>query len=201
MSCRLRIGLTGGIGSGKSEVSRLFAEHRVAVIDTDIISRELVEPGQPALQDIIRAFGTEILDTEGRLDRKQLRIQVFTDPEKRQCLEAILHPRIRARALELADKADSPYCLLVIPLLLETGNDYPLNRILVVDTPTETQIKRIAARDHLPRQEIEAILDSQSDREQRLAIADDVIVNDGGLDHLETAVAQLDRQYRHSVAT
>ncbi len=205
MGCRLRIGLTGGIGSGKSEVSRLFAECGATVIDTDIISRELVEPGQPALQEIIHTFGTEVLDTEGRLDRHQLRSQVFTSPEKRHQLESILHPRIRTRALELAHTADTPYCLLVIPLLAETGtgregrpgdSGYPLDRILVVDAPTEKQIERVAARDHLSRQEIEAILNSQSDRNQRLAIADDVIVNDGDLDHLKVEVMQLDRQYQ-----
>jgi len=210
MGCRLRIGLTGGIGSGKSEVSRLFAGCGATVIDTDIISRELVEPGQPALQEIIRTFGTEVLDTEGRLDRHQLRGQVFTSPEKRHQLESILHPRIRARALELAHAADTPYCLLVIPLLAETGevspgtnrkdrpgdSGYPLDRVLVVDAPTEKQIKRVAARDHLTRQEIEAILNSQSDRNQRLAIADDVIVNDSDLDHLEREVMRLDRKYR-----
>ncbi|VAW73277.1 Dephospho-CoA kinase, partial [hydrothermal vent metagenome] len=107
MGCRLRIGLTGGIGSGKSEVSRLFAGHGATVIDTDLISRELVEPGQPALQEIIQAFGTEVLDTEGRLDRHQLRSRVFTNPEQRHQLESILHPRIRTRALELANTADT----------------------------------------------------------------------------------------------
>lgn len=200
MGCRLRIGLTGGIGSGKGEVSRLFAERGATVIDTDIIARKLVEPGQPALQDIINTFGAEVLDSEGRLNRDQLRALVFADPEKRHQLEAILHPRIRTRALELADAADTPYCLLVIPLLVETGNDYPLDRILVVDTPIEKQIERVAARDRLPRQEIEAILNSQSDREQRLALADDVIVNDSDLDHLETGVARLDRYYRQLAA-
>jgi len=217
MGCRLRIGLTGGIGSGKSEVSRLFAERGVTVIDTDIIARELVEPGLPALQDIIQAFGTEVLDTEGRLDRQQLRTRVFADPGKRHQLESILHPRIRTRALELAGAADTRYCILVIPLLVETGqegrlgdkvrpgtgregrlgeNEYPLDRILVVDTPTEKQIGRVIARDHLSRQEIETIMNSQSDRSQRLAIADDVIVNDSDLDHLKHEVARLDRQYR-----
>ncbi|VAW78843.1 Dephospho-CoA kinase [hydrothermal vent metagenome] len=147
------------------------------------------------------------------MDRHQLRSRVFTNPEQRHQLESILHPRIRTRALELANTADTPYCLLVIPLLVETGRPgevrpgtgregrlggggYPLDRILVVDTPTERQIERVTARDHLSRQEVEAILNSQSDRKQRLAIADDVIVNDGDLDHLKAEVMRLDRQYR-----
>ncbi len=210
MGCRLRIGLTGGIGSGKSEVSRLFAGRGATIIDTDIIARELVEPGQPALQEIINNFGTDLLDNEGRLDRARLRAQVFADAVKRHHLEAILHPRIRTRALELANAADTPYCLLVIPLLAETGevspgtgqegrpggNSYSLDRILVIDTPTEKQIERVAARDRLSRQEIEAILSSQSDRQQRLSIADDVIENDSDLAHLESEVRRLDRLYR-----
>ncbi len=198
MSCRLRIGLTGGIGSGKSEVSRLFAECGAAVIDTDIISRELVEPGQPALQEIVNTFSAEVLDAEGRLDRDQLRQHIFTDPEKRHQLEAILHPRIRARALELADEADTPYCLLVIPLLVESGNNYPLDRVLVVDTPVQRQIERVAARDGFPPEQIQSILSSQSNREQRNAIADDVIINDRGIDELRGAVEQLDQQYRQA---
>ncbi|VAW80723.1 Dephospho-CoA kinase [hydrothermal vent metagenome] len=201
MSCRLRIGLTGGIGSGKSEVSRLFAEHGTVVIDTDVISRELVEPGQPALNEIVTVFSTDILDAEGRLGRNRLRKQIFSDPGKRDQLEAILHPRIHDRAFELADAANTPYCLLVIPLLVETRSEYALDRILVVDAPTEKQFERIATRDHLPHREIKAILDSQAGREQRLAIADDVILNDGGLDHLKAEVTRLDRQYRQLADT
>ena len=135
MSRPLRVGLTGGIGSGKSEVSRLFAERGIAIIDTDVIARELVEPGQPALQEIVTTFGSDVLDAGRRLNREQLRSLVFAAPKKRRQLEAILHPRIRERALTLADRAESPYCLIVIPLLVETGNDYSLDRILVVDTP------------------------------------------------------------------
>jgi len=194
----LRVGLTGGIGSGKSEVARLFAELGAPVIDTDVIARELVEPGQPALQEITDTFGSDILDADGRLDRAQLRARVFEDPEKRRRLEAILHPRIRARALELADAADTPYCLLVIPLLVETGNDYPLDRVLVVDAPEATRIARVEARDALPPEQIRSILASQASREQRLAIADDVIVNNAGLDQLRNAVERLDQQYRQA---
>ncbi len=196
----LRIGLTGGISSGKSEVSRLFAERGIAVIDTDVIARELVEPGRPALREIISTFGSDVVDAEGRLNREQLRSLVFTDPEKRRQLETILHPRIRERALALADMAESPYGLIVIPLLVETGNDYPLDRILVVDTPEEKQIERVIARDRLTRQEIRAILNSQSDRQQRLAIADDVIVNEGSVAQLAGEVERLDRLYRQLTA-
>ena len=196
MACRLRIGLTGGIGSGKSEVSRLFAERGATVIDTDVIARELVEPGQPALKEIVDAFGSDMVDREGRLDRARLRAQIFTDQEKRLRLESILHPRIRTRALELADAAETPYCLLVIPLLVESGNEYPLDRILVIDTPEEIQLERASRRDDRPRQEIRTIMDNQATRQQRLSIADDVITNDGDLRQLETEVARLDQQFR-----
>ena len=200
MSRPLRVGLTGGIGSGKSEVSRRFAERGIAVIDTDVIARERVEPGRPALQEIVATFGSEVLDADGRLKREQLRSLVFADPEKRRQLEAILHPRIRDRALALADTAESPYCLIVIPLLVETGNDYSLDRILVVDTPEAMQIERVIARDQLSQQEIRAILNSQSGRQQRLTIADDVIVNDSSVAHMKGEVERLDRLYRQLAA-
>ncbi len=200
MAGTLRIGLTGGIGSGKSEVSRLFAEHAAPIIDTDVIARELVRPGQPALEEIVSAFGQGVLDARGQLDRAALRERVFSDPAQRRRLEAILHPRIRRRALELAAGANAPYCVLVIPLLAETGNDYPLDRVLVVDAPEDLQLQRVQARDDLTPAQTRAILDSQAGREQRLAIADDVIVNDGGLERLREAVSALDRHYRELAA-
>ena len=195
MSRALRIGLTGGIGSGKSEASREFARLGVPVIDTDVIARELVRPGQPALAEIVARFGTEMLGENGNLDRTRLRKTVFSDPGLRRQLEAILHPRIRERAEALTEQVKGPYCVLVIPLLVETSGDYPLDRILVIDSPRELQVERIAARDGLSESEIEAILETQASREQRLAIADDIIVNDASPEHLRSEIERLHRLY------
>ncbi len=198
MSRALRIGLTGGIGSGKSAASREFARLGVTVIDTDLIARELVQPGQPALNEIVTHFGAEIVDKKGTLDRTRLRETVFSDPGQRRQLEAILHPRIRDRAMTLAQQAEAPYCVLVIPLLAETSGDYPLDRILVIDTPRERQLERVAARDGLPESEIAAVLATQASREQRLAIADDVVVNDSSPEHLRSEIERLHRFYSES---
>ncbi len=195
MSRALRIGLTGGIGCGKSEASREFARLGVTVIDTDLIARELVRPGQPALAEIIARFGAEMLDENGNLDRTRLRKTVFSDPGLRTQLEAILHPRIRDQALALTEPVEEPYCVLVIPLLVETTGDYPLDRVLVIDTPRELQIARIAARDGLPESEIMAILATQASREQRLAIADDIVVNDTSPEHLRSEIERLHHLY------
>jgi dephospho-CoA kinase len=199
MSRALRIGLTGGIGSGKSEASREFARLGVPVIDTDLIARELVKPGQPALAEIVACFGAEMLDEKGNLDRTRLRKAVFSDPELRKQLEAILHPRIRDNAVALAEQSEGPYCVLIIPLLVETTGDYPLDRILVIDTPRELQLERIAARDGLSESEIEAILATQTSREQRLAIADDIVVNDTSPEHLRSEIERLHRLYSETV--
>jgi dephospho-CoA kinase len=195
MSCRLRIGLTGGIGSGKSEASRRFHELGVPVIDTDVIARELVEAGQPALNEIIAVFGSDILDTSDQLDRSELRKRVFADTGQRQRLEAILHPRIRESAMIQADRLDAPYCVLVIPLLLESARDYPIDRILVVDTPQELQYRRIALRDGLSDREIAAILAAQVERQQRLAAADDILLNDSSIEMLRAQIDELHRFY------
>lgn len=195
MGCRLRIALTGGIGSGKSEVARRFAELGAPIIDTDIVARELVEPGTPALQEIVAVFGADILDPGGHLDRPALRKRIFADSEKRKQLEAILHPRIKKSALAQADQMNAPYCLLVIPLLLEAGRDYPVDRILVVDTPMELQYQRVAVRDGLSDHEIAAILATQVERQQRLAAADDVILNEGSMEALQSQVNDLHLLY------
>lgn len=195
MACPLRIGLTGGIGSGKSEVARRFARLGAAVIDTDVIARELVEPGQPALQQIIDKFGTDLLDADGRLIRDKLRQRVFADPASRRQLEAILHPLIRQHTLQLAAQSDAPYCILVIPLLVETGDDYDLHRVLLVDCPEHIQRQRVRERDHLPEAEIDAVLAAQASRAARRAIADDIVVNDRQLQCLEEQVNALHRRY------
>jgi len=195
MSGALCIGLTGGIGSGKTEASRAFSRLGATVIDTDLIARELVEPGQAALSEISATFGGQVLDESGRLDRSQLRQAVFCNPEQRRKLESILHPRIRERAIALADQAETPYCILVIPLLVECARDYPLDRILVIDIPRDLQYRRVAARDAATTSEIDAILATQADREKRLAVADDVVVNDRDLEHLRNEIKRLHHLY------
>lgn len=195
MACGLRVGLTGGIGSGKSEAARHFARLGVTVIDTDILARELVEPGQPALSEIAGAFGEDILDGAGRLDRDRLRQRVFAHPDSRQHLETILHPRIRDRALQLAEQADAPYCVLVIPLLVETTADYGLQRILLIDCPEDIQRQRVRSRDQLDDTDIDAVLAAQASRTQRQAVADDIVVNSKQLTDLHAEIEALHRRY------
>ena len=194
MSRALCIGLTGGIGSGKTEASRAFSRLGTSVIDTDLIARELVEPGQAALSEISAAFGGQFVDESGRLDRSRLRQAAFSNPEQRKKLESI-HPRILERAITLANQAPTPYCVLVIPLLVESALDFPLDRVLVIDTPRERQYQRVAARDAVTRSEIDAILATQASREKRLAVADDVIVNDSDLEHLRKEIERLHHFY------
>lgn len=193
----LVIGLTGGIGSGKSTVAEMFAGLGVPVIDADVITRELTRPQQPAFQEIVQAFGEEILDAQGLLDRRRLRTLIFSDERRRRQLEAILHPRvyaeIRAR-VERLGKCD--YCIVVIPLLVETGGSTQLDRILVVDTPESLQRQRVAQRDQAAATEIDAILARQANRAQRLQAADDIIRNDQGLSELRTQVLRLHDIYR-----
>lgn len=191
----LVIGLTGGIGSGKSTVAGYFKDLGVPVIDADAIARELVEPGRPALAEIAAAFGREILADNGRLDRARLRHVVFADPAARRQLEAVLHPRIRAVMRERMQGLQSPYCVLCIPLLVETGQTEMVDRVLVVDAPEASQRQRLRQRDQLSDDEIDAVLRSQASRQQRLGLADDIIVNDGDFEALRLQVEQLHRGY------
>lgn len=191
----LKIGLTGGIGSGKSTVAALFAARGVPIVDADAIAREIVQPGQPALEEIARTFGREILRPDGSLDRHALRTLVFADPNKRARLEALLHPRIRQRMRKQVANLSGAYCLLVIPLLLETGQTDLVDRVLVVDCPQALQIRRVTERDGLDRAEAERILAAQTSRPARLAAADDVIENDGNEAALERQVEALHRRY------
>src|SRR5690606_24299131 len=172
----LIIGLTGGIGSGKSAVAERFAARGVPVLDADLIAREVVEPGTPGLAQVVEVFGPEVLDPQGRLDRARLGRRVFGAPERRRRLEASLHPLIYAEMRERVRRLAAPYCILVIPLLIETGQTDLVDRVLVVDAPPELQYQRVAARDGRSPAEIEAILRAQASRETRLAAADDVIV-------------------------
>lgn len=184
----LAVGLTGGIGSGKSRVSDAFARLGVPVIDTDIIARELVAPGQPALDEIRAAFGDAVFTAEGELDRRALRQRIFSQPDQRRKLEAILHPRIRAEVRRQIAALSAPWVLIVIPLLLESGQGDLVQRVLVVDAPVELQRARTTQRDRISEEEVDRILAAQLSREQRLAAADDVIVNDGSLADLQQQV-------------
>ena len=191
----LIIGLTGGIGSGKTAVSDHFAALGVPVVDTDLISRQLVEPGQPLLKTIIREFGESYLDAAGQLDRAALRRLIFSEPQARRKLESILHPAIRQEAERQLAQMQAYYAILVIPLLVENSADYPLDRILVVDTPESEQIKRVMQRDGSSMESAQKILQNQASRAQRLDLADDVITNDADLPALHTAVDKLHARY------
>jgi len=191
----LRIGLTGGIASGKSTVANMFAELGVPVIDTDIIARQVVEPRQPGLDAVIDRFGTDLLTRDGHLDRRKLRNLVFDDADQRHALEAIVHPLIRARTIELADQAGGPYQVLVVPLLVETGFGALVDRVLVIDCPENQQRTRLLARDDETPERVNQILAAQVDRQERLAAADDVIDNAGSLEQTRARVAELHTQY------
>jgi len=191
------IGLTGGIGSGKSTVAEIFRRLGATIIDTDALSHALTRPGQPGLQAIVEAFGREILDPQGRLDRARLRRLVFSDENARHRLEALLHPLIRQEVDHALAAATSPYVILVVPLLAETaGWRERVDRVLVVDCPEEEQIRRTMARSQLSREEVQAIMAAQASRARRLALADDVIANNGSVADLEQAVRALDARYR-----
>ena len=186
-------GLTGGIGSGKSTVARLFGELGVHWVDADDVAREVVEPGTPALERISEHFGKNILTSEGALDRAQLRGIVFEKPEERVWLESLLHPIIREELIRQLNPENYqlPYVLLVSPLLLETDQHELVDRIIVIDVPEETQIERTMARDTNTREQVERIIAAQMSREDRLARADEVIDNDRPLDEVTRQVREL----------
>lgn len=191
----LTVGLTGGIGSGKSTVAECFARLGVPVIDTDVIARELTAPGTPALADIHARFGNGVL-VDGELDRAELRRRVFADDDARRQLEAILHPRIRAVVEHKLCELDTPYALVVIPLLVETqGYRHLLDRVLVVDCPEDVQVARVMARSGLSRAEVERILAAQATRAERRAAADDVIANTASRAVLCEEIDALHRRY------
>ncbi|MGQ0658755.1 MAG: dephospho-CoA kinase [Chromatiales bacterium] len=189
------VGLTGGIGSGKSTVCELFSALGVPVLDADRVARDLVERGSPALEHIEREFGHGVLAPDGNLDRAALRKMVFQDAAKRAALEAILHPRIKETIGTAMAQLDTPYCIVCVPLLLESGWADLVQRIAVVDAPEDLQRKRAIARDGLTSAEVEAIMQVQMPRAGRLARADDVLSNDGDLEHLRRQVHMLHRKY------
>ena len=191
----LRIGLTGGIASGKSLVADMFAARGVPVIDTDVIARDVVQPGEPALKEIEQQFGPEILDADGRLDRRRLRELVFADDGRRRALEAILHPRIRIEAVRRSAAAGGDYQIIVVPLLVESPMRRFMDRVLVVDCSEETQLERLLERDTGTEEQARRILAAQASRKARLGIADDVLDNDGTKEEAATQVEHLHNRY------
>jgi dephospho-CoA kinase len=188
------VALTGGIASGKTAVSDRLAELGAAIIDTDLIARELVEPDQPALTEIAEAFGSELITPEGSLDRRALREIVFANSDARQRLEAILHPRIVEQVQQdIAQHKDAPYIVLVVPLLIETGLFKDAEHIVVVDVPEQTQIDRLTRRDDISPAQAQNILAAQATRQQRLAHATHVLDNSGSLEEL---FKQIDRLHQ-----
>lgn len=191
----LRIGLTGGIASGKSTVAKLFAELGATIIDTDIIAREVVAPGQPALDEIAAQFGNAVIDDNGQLDRTAMRQLIFSNDAARKQLEAIVHPRIRQETVKQASQAVGSYQLIVVPLLTESPLRSFVERILVVDCDENIQIERLLARDTESEEQARLILAAQASRADRLAIADDVISNDGDLAETKRQVEALHKSY------
>lgn len=192
------IGLTGGIASGKSALEKAFAAHGITVADADLLARAVVEPGEPALAAVAAHFGDGVLQADGRLDRAALRVRVFNDEAARRALEAILHPAIRARLQAICVAASSPYAIAMVPLLAEGGgrSAYPwLHRILVVDAPVEVQRVRLMQRDGIDAALADKMMAAQATRAERLAIADDIVVNDGDLEHLVRAADALHARY------
>jgi len=188
--------LTGGIASGKSAIQRLFAELGTTVFDADVVSRELVAPGQPALAEIADTFGIDMLTSHGELDRARMREQVFSDTAARRKLEEILHPRVRAELLARVRACASPYCLLAIPLLAESGSAYAwVDRVLVVDVPRETQLARLMQRDGATAESALRALDAQASRTARLALADDAVDNTYDVQALVPIVRRLHQRY------
>ena len=189
------IALTGGIASGKTLISDEFARLGVPVIDTDVIAYEIVEPGQPALREIELEFGAQIIAENGRLKRSKLRALIFSDPDARQKLESILHPRIRREVSKTIKALTTAYCILVIPLLAERGS-YPIvKRVLVIDVDPETQISRLMSRDNCSREQATQALAAQANRAQRLKIADDILDNSGTPEQARQKVVQLHLKY------
>lgn len=190
------IGLTGGVGSGKSTVADLFVARGAALVDTDAIAHELTMPGGQAMPALREAFGATMVDAHGALDRAAMRQKVFADPAARKVLENILHPLIRQMSAERCAAALAPYVMLAVPLLVESGGYRErCRRILVVDCPEAVQVERVMARSALSETEVRRIMAAQATREARLAVADDVVVNDAGLAELEAQVTQLHYKY------
>jgi len=192
----LTIGLTGGIGSGKSEVARMFSQLGVPVIDADVIAHQLVQPGTEALSELIGVFGEDVLTSEGKLDRAKLAGIVFNNPDMKQQLENIIHPRVREQINAFKDaNKNEPYIMVVIPLLLESGQRDLVDRVLIVNAMESVRIQRVLTRDGRSEEQIRSIIQNQADDQERQAAADDNIDNSGSLDDLLLSVHKLHQQY------
>lgn len=189
------VGITGGIGSGKTAVTDKLLTYGITIVDADIVSREVVEPGKPALQSIAEHFGEDILLSDGQLNRGKLRSLVFQNTEERKWLEQLLHPIIYSEIQKQLTNADSEYAVLVSPLLIETSQHLMVNRILVIDVPESLQIQRASSRDGVTEEQVKAIMKAQTSRQERMAKADDIITNDKDLIHLEKEIEKLHHFY------
>ncbi len=196
MTSKLTIGLTGGIASGKSAVASAFQRLGVTIIDADLVAREIVEPGQPALAEIAERFGADILDADGHLKRRALREIVFADDAARTDLESITHPRIRTGLAEQRDAAQSDYCLLVVPLLVKSSMIDLVDRVLVIDAPESIQLDRLMARDDIDEALAHRMIAAQDSRAERLAMADDVLINTGPRKDIADLAAALHAGYQ-----
>lgn len=189
------IGLTGGIGSGKTTVANLFGDYGIDIIDADIIAREVVEPNTTGLNAIVDKLGADILLTDGTLDRSKLRNAIFNQQQLKDWLNGLLHPLIREKMLSNISKATSPYCLLVVPLMVENNLQTMTHRLLVVDVDESVQIKRTQTRDNVAPEHVKKILMAQASRQNRNAAADDIISNNGNSAELKNKVAELHQEY------
>jgi dephospho-CoA kinase len=189
------VGLTGGIGSGKTAVSDLFQDLGITIVDADLASRVVVEKGREELNKIAEHFGEDILTSDGELDRAKLREVIFNSEEEKLWLESLLHPAIASQIQKELDSSSSPYTILVSPLLLETNQKNFCSTVLVVDVPVETQIERTSKRDNVSEEQIKSIIASQIDRDSRLEQADEVILNDGSIESLESKVQELHKKF------
>ena len=195
MNRPMRIGLTGGIGSGKSTVKNYFDALGVPAIDADEISHRLTLPGQAAFNEVVALFGKESLDESGNLNRQHLRELIFTAPALKKKLEAIVHPRVREEIQTFINRVGYPYCIICIPLLLETGGQAIMDRVLVVDAPEELQVERVSCRDKTNEDRTRSIIMAQISRPERLRAAHDIIVNDGNMSDLKIQVGNLHNKY------